>query len=129
MIVKLPTSSTSHAIIDVWIPILVLLFLLFAQSSDRCSRMDLSDLKKNNPYCISAPEIFSPLYYMTHLEEIQKIVYLLSAMKICVYNTPSGTLDNKMNRITYNTIFNPDVIDGDTYSLTIKNRGDCGMKR
>ena len=66
---------------------------------------------------------------MTHLEEIQKIVYLLSAMKICVYNTPSVTLDNKMNRITYNTIFNPDVIDGDTYSLTIKNRGDCGMKR
>ena len=66
---------------------------------------------------------------MTHLEEIQKIVYLFSAMKICVYNTPSGTLDNKMNRITHNAIFNPDVIDGDTYFLTITNRGDCGMKR
>ena len=66
---------------------------------------------------------------MTHHGEIQKIVYLFIAMKICVYNTPSGTLDNKMNRIIYNTILNPDVIDGDTYSLTIKNRGDCGMKR
>ena len=64
---------------------------------------------------------------MTHLKEIQKMVYLLSAMKICVYNTPSGTLDNKMNRITYNAIFNPDVIDGDTYFLTIKNKGDCGI--
>ena len=66
---------------------------------------------------------------MTHLEEIQNIVYLLNAMKICVYNTPSVTLDNKMNRITYNTIFNPELIGGDKYSLTIKNRGDCGMKR
>ena len=91
----MPRSSTIHAIIDVWIPILACLLLLFVQASDMCSRTDLSDLKLNNSCCIS--NIFHPYYnyiqYTTDRIEIQRTFYLLLTIKRCVYNAPSGMLE------------------------------------
>ena len=131
MIVILPASSTIHAIIDVWIPITACLFLLFVQASDRCSRTAMSDLKWNKPCCISIPKKFSRsiLQYTAHRIEIQKIFYLLLTMKRCVYNTPSGILEYKIDWTKYEVILNPDKIELDTYFSTIKNRGECGIRK